>query len=413
MIRTLKIGLLTPAWPGYNTPNGIATSTMNLATGLAEIGHLPVIITPKLDGTFSDGIPSFLVPQPQRRIIDRISARFSASATSRRVVARGLIAAVRTAMHEHGLDAMLMEETKGWAELVGKKVPVPIFVHLHGPWIVHLAVNSRKPTRRDMSRLLAEGLAMRTAAGLIAPSRNVLRTALEAYNVEHVPSAIIPNAAHVPDRPADRIDISPPATGDILFVGRFDQIKGGDLVIEAFAAMKTIATLTFVGPDSGIHSGADGKIHIGSALAQLDPETRSRIRYLGRQPRDVVADLRRHHPIALVASRYENFGSVGLEAMAAGQAIVSSNVGGLPEMYEHDVSALLVPPSDAKTMAQALDRLVGDRVLTERLGAAAAARVKKDFSPACVAEQVADFIESTLSFKARGQFGRRRYHQLR
>ncbi len=76
-------------------------------------------------------------------------------------------------------------------------------------------------------------------------------------------------------------------------------------------------------------------------------------------------------------SEAENFPTVLLEAMAAGHAIVTSNGTGCPEVVGD--AALLVPPRRPDALAEALGRLVQDDELRARLGAAARARVEREF----------------------------------
>jgi colanic acid/amylovoran biosynthesis glycosyltransferase len=60
-----------------------------------------------------------------------------------------------------------------------------------------------------------------------------------------------------------------------------------------------------------------------------------------------------------------------LEAMAAGLPVVSTTITAIPELVEHGVTGLLVPPRDAEALAGALERLIGDAALRADLGAAA------------------------------------------
>jgi glycosyltransferase involved in cell wall biosynthesis len=60
-----------------------------------------------------------------------------------------------------------------------------------------------------------------------------------------------------------------------------------------------------------------------------------------------------------------------LEAMAYGLAIVATTVGGIPEVAEHEVEALLVEPDDRASLALALGALLADAELRGRLGRAA------------------------------------------
>ena len=70
--------------------------------------------------------------------------------------------------------------------------------------------------------------------------------------------------------------------------------------------------------------------------------------------------------------------------MAAGAAVVVSRIGGLPEAVIDGESGVLVAPGDAGALAGALERLIADPALRERLGAGARARVEAFSAPAVV-----------------------------
>ncbi len=67
----------------------------------------------------------------------------------------------------------------------------------------------------------------------------------------------------------------------------------------------------------------------------------------------------------------EGLATINLEAAAAGKPVVSSRVGGIPEIVEDGVTGLLVPPGDEAALAHALSRLQNDAPLRHRLGATA------------------------------------------
>jgi colanic acid/amylovoran biosynthesis glycosyltransferase len=71
--------------------------------------------------------------------------------------------------------------------------------------------------------------------------------------------------------------------------------------------------------------------------------------------------------------------TVLLEAMALGTPCVSTPVTGIPEVVRHDRTGLLVPEHDAEALADALERLLDDGILRERLALAARALVEEDF----------------------------------
>src|SRR5206468_11450389 len=75
--------------------------------------------------------------------------------------------------------------------------------------------------------------------------------------------------------------------------------------------------------------------------------------------------------LLVLPSRSEGMGRVVVEAFCRGRGVVGSRVGGIPDLVEHDVPGLLVEPGDAEALADALVRVLSDRVLAERLGTGA------------------------------------------
>jgi len=80
--------------------------------------------------------------------------------------------------------------------------------------------------------------------------------------------------------------------------------------------------------------------------------------------------------------------NVLLEAMATGLPVVSTTVGGIPELVEHTLSGWLVPEKDAATLADVLERLLDDAGLRTLLGAEARRRIVAHFD----AEQNVDCL---------------------
>ena len=67
------------------------------------------------------------------------------------------------------------------------------------------------------------------------------------------------------------------------------------------------------------------------------------------------------------------------EAMAMEMPVVSTDISGIPEIVENGVNGLLVPQKDPRSLADALERLLGDEVLARRLGSAARHRICEVF----------------------------------
>jgi glycosyltransferase involved in cell wall biosynthesis len=83
--------------------------------------------------------------------------------------------------------------------------------------------------------------------------------------------------------------------------------------------------------------------------------------------------------VVVVPSRREGYGMAAREAMAHGRPVVATAVGGLVDAVEDGVTGLLVPPGDPRALRAALERLLADPALRQRMGAAARERARAAF----------------------------------
>lgn len=100
--------------------------------------------------------------------------------------------------------------------------------------------------------------------------------------------------------------------------------------------------------------------------------------------------------ILVHASTAEPFGTILLEAAAAGVPMVAYAGGGVPELLTHAESALLVPQGDYAGLAAALARLLSDRDLAGTLSTAARAWVLQHFDIRETVRRIQDLLESLL-----------------
>jgi colanic acid/amylovoran biosynthesis glycosyltransferase len=76
----------------------------------------------------------------------------------------------------------------------------------------------------------------------------------------------------------------------------------------------------------------------------------------------------------------DNLPTVIMEAMAAGLPVVSTSIGGIPEMVIQNESGFLVPPGDVAALAGAIEKLINDRSLARKLGQTGYERAQRLFS---------------------------------
>ena len=126
-------------------------------------------------------------------------------------------------------------------------------------------------------------------------------------------------------------------------------------------------------------------------------------------PKDRVIALYTHAAIFVCPSVYEPFGIINLEAMACGTPVVASAVGGIPEVVEHGETGLLVAPEAisatdveprnpeqfSRDLAAAVNILLDDPALRDRMAAQARARVEQKFSWTSIARQTLEFYEES------------------
>ena len=109
------------------------------------------------------------------------------------------------------------------------------------------------------------------------------------------------------------------------------------------------------------------------------------------RPMDAIAAL----DVFVLPSLFEPFGQVLLEAMVCVRPIVATRVGGIPEVVEHEQSALLAPPRDSERLAQAILVLLTDRDRAMRLARAGQTRVESLFRLETMIDRVeACFVKS-------------------
>ncbi|HXQ28898.1 MAG TPA: glycosyltransferase family 1 protein [Gemmatimonadales bacterium] len=95
------------------------------------------------------------------------------------------------------------------------------------------------------------------------------------------------------------------------------------------------------------------------------------VRWLGFLSREELARLYASADLCVLPSHTETCGLVALEAMASGIPVIAADAGGLRESVHHGVTGLLVPPSDARGFAEAIESLVNDPSRRAAFGAAA------------------------------------------
>lgn len=173
----------------------------------------------------------------------------------------------------------------------------------------------------------------------------------------------------------------------ILCVAAHKPYKGLPVLIEACRILK----------EEGVafHCDVvgDGPMHAELETMRNAAGLAKEFHLAGPRSETVVAEMMRDASLFVLPSiiaadgQMEGIPVALMEAMATGRAVVSTSISGIPELVEHGVSGLLVPPGDARALAAAMRELLEDRQRARQMGARGQEKVRAEFHLAgCVTE---------------------------
>lgn len=156
---------------------------------------------------------------------------------------------------------------------------------------------------------------------------------------------------------------------EILFVGRLMETKGVRELIEAFSHLSVDAQLRIVGE--------------GSLREELEQQVRTldiddRVTFTGRVPNDELPRLYARSAVFALPSSREGLPRTVLEALACETPVVTSDLPQLESLV--DGVGLTVPESDVAALSTALEDVLTDEELRDRLGTTGRQRVREEYS---------------------------------
>jgi glycosyltransferase involved in cell wall biosynthesis len=354
---------------------------------LAEVGGAQAYVAsllPALAGRF-DVIVAAHGPGPLRAAAVEAGVRFVGLEHVRRPInpwrdVAGFVELVRLLRRERP-DILHASSSKagvlGRLAALAAGVPIRIFT-VHG-W----AFAAYSGLASSLYRW-ADRLARPLTTVTICVSENERAAGIRAGTCRAERTVVIRNAVSLRGRPRARDGNGRPL---FIAVGRLKAPK--DFVTLARA-------LALLPPDSFealvVGDGPD-RSTLESELRQLGLE--NRVRLAGE--RHDVPDLLAAADVFVLSSVSEGLPVSVLEAMAAELPVVASHVGGLSELVLDGETGLLVEPRDSDKLAAALGRLLADRDLRRRLGAAGRAYVESHFDPESFARAHVDLYADELA----------------
>jgi glycosyltransferase involved in cell wall biosynthesis len=256
--------------------------------------------------------------------------------------------------------------------LTGYAFGIPSIIHLHGSEFMEFYQNECGSILKKFVRFIfsrAERIIV-----LSSQWKSMIRQITSNLNVTVIFNPIDVIAGNVAFSDEREKDV-------LLFLGRMGTRKGIYDLIKAVACVRTIR------PDIRLLCGGDGDIDAVSRLAS-DLNVTNHVQILGWVTGQAKEDVLGRATVFVLPSYAEGLPVSILEAMAHGLPIISTPVGGIPDIIENGLNGRLVPPGDHQHLADAIIGLLADARLRDSMAHAALEKIQTTFSSAVIIPQV-------------------------
>jgi hypothetical protein len=385
-IKRLHICIISKEFPPFAARGGIGTLFYHLASELLLMGHDVTVITPTNQAhVFQQGRMRVLFAEKRDTGLQVGDAGFKNNmnwATSALVALSELHA-------NHPVDVVesALWDTEALAiALLPRNQRPPVVVRLVTPFLVAAQINGWNVPENVASFFAGAERALIAAADAVVPISDSIAKTIEAeYGVQrdarwhkiYCGIAYWPffdvNQGYASFEGFDKVPAKALESEKLLvFVGRLEQRKGIDLILQAANRFLAVDSDTQL-----LIAGRDVEGWVSRATNIIDSTLMSRVHFMGE-----VADSTRDKLMArayclLFPSRYESFGLVPLEAFVHGVPVIASNSGAIPEVVIDGDCGLLFRPDDSDSLADNVVTMLNDRALRDKMSENVKMRVKK------------------------------------
>lgn len=379
---------------GSSPVGGAQTSILLLAKLLSELNHRVTVVF-RHDARTISPFPSVRMrarmrsigvrqrPRNRSSLALRIFARVDLHRRIHQAVIRGSVASADVVYTDYRLDAM------EWVDAARKRLMSPPL------WIIRIAGVAPAlvaAVKRDKLERYEAVFGRATALNFLHPAAQELFEVMAAEAGLRIPDGrpmlwdigtAALGAREVPD-PDPTPDSIRPRPFRLVMVSRFSTYqKRQELLIEAFARVRSDATLTFIGEGSERES-----------MERLVAERGlgDRITFLDQIPQADLWERLRGFDLQCLATDYEGVPKIILESMAVGLPVLASRVTPLDELIADEVDGFLVD-NDPDAWAAAIDRLATERGVLKSVVTAAKEKVREQFDALRQAERFVALVE--------------------
>jgi len=220
--------------------------------------------------------------------------------------------------------------------------------------------------REPELRIVNEKELVKTCHRIVVPTERERDSLVRFYGADEEKIGVVPCGVNLelfrPEKslPARQQLGFDPDDRMLLYVGRFEPLKGLDILLEAMACLKSLDRLRLV------IVGGDGEYNSEHQLLRQkahDLGISERCLFTGPVEQKKLPPYYNSADVLVIPSRYESFGLVGLEALACGRPVVSTPVGVMAEHLREARAVRVIPHISAQSLAKAIQSLITERSL--------------------------------------------------
>ena len=266
-------------------------------------------------------------------------------------VVRMLDMVLKTFIHVRKSDYVLIDTystTNFWYAFVTSQI-----CRLFSTKYIPILHGGKLPSRIEKSRITSKMIFSNSYIN-VAPSGYLL----EVFKKKNFKTIYIPNSIQESEYKFEVRNFDYPR---LFWLRSFSKIYNPILATKVLLKLKEKypeATLCMVGPKK------DESFEITKNFAH---QNNLKVKFTGMLSKEDWIELSKDYNVFLNTTHYDNTPLSVIEAMALGFPIVSTNVGGIPFLLEHNFNALLVNDNDLETMILEIDRIFTEKMLPEKL----------------------------------------------
>lgn len=249
-------------------------------------------------------------------------------------------------------------------------VKKPKVFHLHG-------INSDFIRRYHLYRVIFKHVTDYYIAITKEMKNSLIKLGISKSRILQLPNAVDVRLFH-PNKNKKEDDL-------LLYLGRITPVKGLHILLKSLRYLQKSVRLKIVGPAD---KNSEYYRYILKLIEKENQKGKHKVEYLGVIPTEEVIKLYQSAAIFVLPSFWEAFPMVILEALACETPVITTPVGGIPEVIQNFKNGILVPLNDPTKLAKATNYLLKNKDIRIKMGQCGREQVVNNFSISAIAKRL-------------------------